>query len=146
MTVKAKKLTTKQQRFVDFYDGNATDAAREAGYKGNSVTLGQVGQENLKKPLVAKALASREKKRNKSTIATREERQAFWSRVYRGQEKNKIITKEGVEIECAPSMKDRLKATELLGKSEADFVERHREEGELTIKIVKYTDIAKCQK
>lgn len=37
-------------------------------------------------------------------------------------------------------MKDRLKATELLGKSEADFIDRREENvtGEIVIKVVKY--------
>ena len=50
------KLTTKQQRFVDFYDGNATEACRKAGYKGNEKTLAQVGAENLRKPYIIRAI------------------------------------------------------------------------------------------
>ena len=40
MTEKKKKLTPKQQRFVSEYlkTGNATEAARRAGYKGNDNT------------------------------------------------------------------------------------------------------------
>ena len=99
-----------------------------------------IGSENMRKPEIAKALAAREKKRNNSGIMSREERQRFWTQVARGEKKNVIITKDGDEIQCLPSMKDRLKASELLGKSEADFTERRIEEGELTVKIVKYTD------
>lgn len=127
-----KKLTVKQQRFVDCYKGNATDAARKAGYKGNDVTLGQVGAENLKKPQIKKAIQSREERRNKSHIATREERQKFWSDVLAGK------IKEGKNI---PKMTDRLKASELLGKSEADFVDRHKFDDPLVLEInVKETD------
>jgi hypothetical protein len=43
-------------------------------------------------------------------VATREERQAFWTSVMRGE--------EGAE------MSERLKASELLGKSQLDFKER----------------------
>lgn len=43
------------------------------------------------------------------TIATRLERQEFWTSVLRSEDE---------------SMKDRLKAAELLGKSEGDFLER----------------------
>lgn len=50
------KLTTKQRLFVEAYigeaRGNATEAARRAGYKGNDVTLGAVGAENLRKPQI----------------------------------------------------------------------------------------------
>lgn len=55
------KLTRKQQLFVEAYRGqargNATEAARLAGYKGNDVVLAQVGAENLKKPQIAEAIA-----------------------------------------------------------------------------------------
>ena len=38
-------LTLKQKAFADYYIefGNATEAARQAGYKGNDVTLAAVG-------------------------------------------------------------------------------------------------------
>lgn len=46
------KLTDKQTAFVEWYCKllNATEAARRAGYAGNSHTLEQVGHENLSKP------------------------------------------------------------------------------------------------
>jgi phage terminase small subunit len=54
-------LTTKQRLFVEAYlaNPNATDAARKAGYKGNDVTLGAVGAENLKKPQIAALVSKR---------------------------------------------------------------------------------------
>lgn len=116
-------LTPKQQAFVDAYDGNATEAARKAGYKGNDVTLGAVGAENLKKPLIANAIKDRQENRQKSTIATREERQAFLTRVIRGEEKEEVVLGDQV-VEVAPKMSDRLKATDLLCKSEGDFLTR----------------------
>ena len=56
-----KKLTNKQQIFVDEYlkSWNATDAARKAGYKGNDNTLASVGDENLRKPAIATIIESR---------------------------------------------------------------------------------------
>ncbi|MGI6075498.1 MAG: terminase small subunit [Pyramidobacter sp.] len=103
----AGKLTTRQRRFVDAYDGNATAAALAAGY--SAKTAQRMGSENLSKPLVAEAIRARERKRASSAIATREERQAFWT-----------ATMRNVRAE----MRDRLKASELLGKSEGDFIER----------------------
>ena len=50
-----RPLTMKQKAFCDHYianNGNGTQAAREAGYKGNDVTLGAVSTENLRKPLI----------------------------------------------------------------------------------------------
>ena len=118
-----KPLTVKQQRFVDFYDGNATDAARKAGYKGNALTLGQVGKENLEKPHIKKAIQARETKRSASNIADREERQQFWTESMRDGE---------IDI------KDKLKASELLGRSEADFTDNvhHKGAGNLMTVVV----------
>lgn len=49
-------LNAKQQRFVDEYliDLNATQAAIRAGY--SEKTAGSIGQENLTKPEIAKAI------------------------------------------------------------------------------------------
>lgn len=58
MTKKGEKLTLKQQKFVAEYlkTGNATEAARRAGYKGNDITLGRVGADNLKKTQIQGAI------------------------------------------------------------------------------------------
>jgi len=138
-----KRLTTKQQRFADFYDGNGYEAAKKAGYKGSYDVLAHIAEDNLKKVHIAIAIANREKKRNNPHIAIREERQAFWTRVARGEELQKVVIGTGENkriVEIPPKMADRLRASELLGKSEADFIERHREEGELTVKIVRFCD------
>lgn len=119
-------LTPKQQKFVDAYTGNGTAAARAAGYAGNDATLAQVASENLRKPEVLAAIQARnqvpaqvrEAVAQAGHIATRAERQALWTRVM-FDEKARLA--------------DRLKASELLGKSEADFVERLQHEGKLTL-------------
>lgn len=69
------KLKPKQQAFVDHYlaTGNATDAARLAGYSGSDNTLGQTGDENLKKPKIQTALRERGSKSLQTRIATADE-------------------------------------------------------------------------
>lgn len=109
-----RKLSDKQQRFIDAYCGNATDAARKAGYKGNDVTLRAVGRENLAKPYIHKAIREREEARREPLIADRKARQTFWTETMQDSDGD---------------MKDRLKASELLGRSEADFTERHEHSG-----------------
>lgn len=49
--VMAEKLTPKQEKWLNAYveTGNATEAARRAGYKGNDQTLRAVGYQNLTK-------------------------------------------------------------------------------------------------
>ena len=100
-------LTAKQRAFVEFYTGNATEAAIKAGYSKD--TARSIGQENLTKPDIIAAIKERETKRLVPDIATREERFKFWTRAMRDED---------------TPMKERLKASELLGKAEGDFLER----------------------
>lgn len=103
-------MTPKQQAFVEHYAacGNATEAARSAGYKKPR----SVGSENLTKPDIQSALAAMTEKVISARIATAQERQEFWTAVMRAD--------KGYEAE----MKDRLKASELLGKVQQDFIDR----------------------
>lgn len=101
------ELTAKQRRFVEAYDGNATQAAIAAGY--SQKIARQMGQVNMTKRVILAEIKARETIRCTPLIASRAERQQFWSSVMRDKDQQ---------------MRDRLKAAELLGKSEADFVER----------------------
>jgi len=129
MTDKAKHrpLTPKQQKFADFFDGNATQAAKDAGYKGNDRILAQVGYENLRKPYILNAIIAREKPGRDEKIATRRERQEFWTEAQRNAELD---------------IKDRFKASELLGRSQADFTDNTNHSGEV-VKEVKITFVNK---
>jgi phage terminase small subunit len=111
-------LTAKQQKFVDAFTGNATDAARKAGYAGNDATLAQVGYENLRKPEVREAIRARSKTELQALVASRIERQEFWTRLMLSE---------------SASNADRLRASELLGRSEADFTEKVLVTGKLTL-------------
>ena len=55
------RLTVKQRVFVEEFlvCWNATEAARRAGYKGNSDTLGAVGYENLNKSYIRARIEAR---------------------------------------------------------------------------------------
>lgn len=101
------KLTARQQAFVEAYAGNATAAALAAGYSERSAR--SQGQRLLTNDDIKDAIKAREAQRLAPTIATRQERQEFWTSVLRSEDE---------------AMKDRLKAAELLGKSEGDFLER----------------------
>ena len=101
------KLNARQQAFVEAYAGNATAAALAAGYSERSAR--SQGQRLLTNDDIQDAIKAREAQRLAPTIATRQERQEFWTSVLRSEDE---------------AMKDRLKAAELLGKSEGDFLER----------------------
>ena len=60
-----KKLTLKQTKYIKYYfecDGNGTEAARRAGYKGNDTTLCAMSTDNLRKPLIIAAIAEIKRK------------------------------------------------------------------------------------
>jgi hypothetical protein len=122
-----RKLTEKQRRFAEAFmgpaAGNATEAARLAGYAGSSAVLAQVGAENLRKPEISAAIAA--KRREDPLVWGREELQRFWSEVAQGKDPG------GGE---APPWPARLEASKLLGKSQAIFVERVKHEGSVELK------------
>src|SRR5690606_5885979 len=72
-----RKLTPKQEKFIHAYlgeaRGNATEAARMAGYKGNDVTLASVGAENLKKPQISERIEAARAELRAKALLTREE-------------------------------------------------------------------------
>jgi len=96
--------TPQRLKFIEVFEGNAAAAARLSGFKHSEI----VGPRLLKVPWIAEAIRAREIKEVRPLIATRQLRQKFWSDVMQ-DDKSK--------------MPDRLKASELLGKSEADFTE-----------------------
>lgn len=110
-------LTEKQRRFVEAFmgqaAGNATEAARLAGYDGDDDSLRAIASQNLTKLNIREAIESRID--SDPLVATRFDRQRFWSRVMAGKE---------MDGDKPAQMKDRLKASELLARSHGDFVER----------------------
>lgn len=133
-----RKLTKLKRAFALIYDGNGVDAARKAGYRGSSNVLSGVAMTNLRHPLVLELIESRTSGlppggiRKPSLVASRQARQEFWTRVLKGEEKHIVIVGRGKtarDIEVGPKMQDRLKASELLGRSQADFIERHEHTG-----------------
>lgn len=115
-----KKLTPKQKAFADYYieTGNATEAAIKAGY--SKKTAYSIGNENLKKPEVKKYIEQRIAEKEEELIAKQDEILKFLTSVMRGEVTEEIPIGKGegwFELEeKMPSIKDRVKAAELLGK------------------------------
>ena len=122
------KLTAKQKRFVQEYliDLNATQAAIRAGYSKKSAH--SIGPENLEKPEIKQAIEEKLKQIDEEKTADAKEIREFWTRVMRGEEKDTVLRydNEGhqVETEIDVSMKDRIRASELMGKSFAMFTDK----------------------
>ncbi|RKI45528.1 terminase small subunit [Clostridium paraputrificum] len=123
-----KKLTPKQKAFADYYIelGNATEAAIRAGY--NKKTARQIGSMNLTKVDIKQYIEERLAKIEDARIAKGEEVLQYLTKVMRGEEKDQF----GLD----PSLQDRTKAAELLGKRYRLFTEKVEVEGFQQVQIV----------
>lgn len=123
------QLTKKHRIFVEAFSGDVVDAMKQAGFTGAPGYLEQEGNKLLKNPTIREAISERSRyiASTIKTIATREERQKFWTDIMRNEDPNAHpeITPDGVSKppENIP-LSMRLKASELLGKSETDFIEK----------------------
>ncbi|WP_136796196.1 terminase small subunit [Desulfosediminicola ganghwensis] len=111
------KFTPKQQMFLDFYCGNATEAARRAGYAHPT----QQGNRLLTNVNIRAAITERESREHRERILNRQERQELWTRIALGLEPDLKMV-EGKLKEMPVAMRHRLKALECLAKSEGDFM------------------------
>lgn len=122
------KLTEKQKRFCEEYvkTGNATQSYINAGY---SATTREVAEANARKLLgnnsaVIEYIKELNSKIVSSTIADMEEVKQFWTNVMRNEEAD---------------LKDRLKASEYIAKTNAAFIDKQEQkiesEGTLDISI-----------
>lgn len=114
-------LNARQKKFAELYaaSGNATQAAIGAGY---SVKTAPTNSDKLLKNTKVRAyLEELTKSAESSRIATITELREFWTATLR---------------EGDNDYKDRLKASELLGKSMGAFLERREHSGGLQIEVV----------
>lgn len=111
------KLTAKQLKFVECYKGNAQEAAKEAGYGKTMKSSADSGSRLLKNPEVCRLIQERHEKAIRPLIATRQDREKFLTDVMN---------------DTKSSMKDRLKALELLSKMSGDYTNKIELSGNLT--------------
>lgn len=111
-------LTPKQQAFADYYIelGNATEAARRAGY--SEKTAYSIGCENLTKPEISKYISDRISEQTKARVADANEVIEFYTAVMRGEVKDQF----GLDA----SLADRLKAGDSLMKRYAVGSEKNK--------------------
>lgn len=126
---KTHHFTPKQRKFIDYFEGNGAEACRKAGY--SDVDIYKQASLLMNDPRIMAAVREREEregrakaKANVGHILTRAERQAFWTQVIIGTDDDGKPLHE---------MKDRLKASELLGKSEADFTDNVKHDASKTL-------------
>lgn len=140
----SQKLTIRQKAFADFYIelGNATEAARRAGYKDNG-NLNRTASENLAKPVIKAYIDERLKQIDNERIASAAEVMKYLTAVLRGEETEEVVVVEGIGDGCSEarnvikeiSAKERIKAAELLGKRYALFTDKVNVDGNIPIVI-----------
>ncbi len=127
-----EKLTEKQKRFVDFYiqTGNASEAARLAGYKGKN--LNRIGTENLSKLVIKNAIDARLKEFESSRKADAKEILEYMTSVMRGELEEEVVSAVGTGdgkfepkvVTKHVGIKERNKAAEMLAKVHGMFTEK----------------------
>jgi len=115
-------LTAKQSAFVREYaiDNNPSKAAERAGLNAD------YGRQLLTKPHIHDAIAELQEEARSNTVLTLSELQEWWSNLVTGQDPDARTT-------------DRLKASELLGKSQGAFTDKVEQTGGMRIEVV-YAD------
>ncbi len=110
------KLTDKQKKFCDNYikTGNAGESARRAGYKKPYVQ----GSQNLTKVNIKEYIKKRSKDVTSERTADMIEVNEFWANVLRDGEND---------------LKDRIKVSELIGKSKGAFLDKVEHSGGMVI-------------
>ena len=99
------KLTDKQQRFVDLWTGNAEETASLVPFANPR----QAGSRALTNVNICRLIKATRDVELKPQVMSRIERQEFWTKIVTASDEN---------------TQHRLKASELLGKSEGDFIDR----------------------
>ncbi len=99
--------TEKQRMFIAAWDGNIKNTAEKAGLSY------EYCRRLVTKSHIKAALLERAEDREDELVADRQARQRFWTEIMRDERK---------------PMQDRLRASELLGKSEGDFIYRQQYE------------------
>lgn len=130
-----KKLTLKQQRFVDEYiiSGNATQAAIKAGY--SKKTANRIATENLSKPVIKTAIDKRNAEIQSEKTMDMQEVMELLASIARGETTEETVTNKGDVIETATRNSDKLKALELIGKRFGAWTDKKEISGTLDIDI-----------
>jgi phage terminase small subunit len=116
-------LEERQKKFCDYYieTGNASESYQRAGYKAKGNVAEAAASRLLKNVKVIEYIRERNEQLGNSRIANMLEVKEFWSNVLRNKENE---------------MKDRLKASEYIAKTNAAFVENVKHSGNVGVTIV----------
>ncbi len=114
----SKALSKKQLAFIDLYDGNLEESAIKAGY--NPTSAKRTAIRNMHNATIRHLIQQKREAEIKPQVISRIERQIYWSDIMRDTEQD---------------IKHRLKASELLARSEGDFLDRVEHTGDIELCI-----------
>lgn len=140
------KLTPKQQAFCDYYieTANATQSYWKAGYKAKNENIASVeGFKLLRNPKIKQYIELRMATKEEHRIASQDEILEFLTKVLRNEETEEIpvsMTNKFEMVDKKPSIKDRTKAAELLGRRHALFIE-NQNNGDTKRRVVIVNDL-----
>jgi len=121
-----RKLTPKQAAFVAAYllHFNASRAAREAGYA--LKTCRQIGQQNLSKPDIKRALAAAQAETAKRAELSIDDVRRMHQAVYvQAMKMRTVVRADGTKREVPTNLGAANKAAECLGKMIGAYTENH---------------------
>ena len=133
-------MNDRQQLFITEYvkDMNATQAASRAGY--SKKTAYSMGQRLLKNDEIKTAITNTLREIRKANIAEATEIEEFLSLAMRGKIEEEVLIGIGGgeqdKTKMQVSMKERVKAAELLGKRYAMFTDKKEVTGAVPVVIV----------
>jgi phage terminase small subunit len=121
-------LSEQQKKFADYYieSGNASESYQRAGYKAKGNVAEVNASRLLRNAKVQEYIKERNKLLESDRIANMEEVKTFWTNTMRNGNAD---------------LKDRLKASEYIAKTNAAFIEKQQITGEMTQNI--NTDLSK---
>jgi phage terminase small subunit len=113
-------LSEQHKKFADLFiaTGNAKQSYMDAGYKAKGSVAEANASRLLRNAKVQEYIAERNKQLESPRIANMEEVKSFWTYTMRDQQ---------------AELKDRLKASEYIAKTNAAFIEKQEIKGELNI-------------
>ena len=130
MAKSCRTLSPIRAAFVRHYTGNCAETVRlmaETGYSLHEETA----RRWLKQPAMQSAIWDRDT--DGQGVMTRDDRLKFWAKMAAGDISRNVQLPNGEVVEVGPDYKERMKASELLGRANGDFIERVELSGELTM-------------
>lgn len=121
------KLNPRQEKFCIEYakSGNATTAYQSAGFQSKSKESAQANSARLlADERIQERLRELSKKTESESIADVKELQEGLTKIFRGEMTTPLMTKDGEVVEVPVSVKDKLKAAEILAKTHGAFLTR----------------------